>query len=88
MHQSTVSDTHNNNKTWRYMSELQLNKYQSGAVSTAIYPGTMVYPALGLCGEVGELIAAVTEDRYSGECSDALVNASMPLTAVTESMHL
>ena len=56
------------------MSELQLNKYQSGAVSTAIYPGTMVYPALGLCGEVGELIAAVTEDRYSGECSEALDN--------------
>ena len=52
------------------MSELQLNKYQSGAVSTAIYPGTMVYPALGLCGEVGELIAAINEDRRHVDAGD------------------
>lgn len=58
------------------MSELQLNKYQSGAVSTAVYPDNMllIYPALGLCGEVGELIAACIEDRYSGECSDNIDN--------------
>ena len=42
------------------MSELQLNQYQSGAVSTSIYPGKLVYPALGLCGEVGELIDVIS----------------------------
>ena len=45
---------------------MQLNEYQTGAVSTAIYPGELVYPALGLCGEVSELVAAVTKDRRSG----------------------
>jgi NTP pyrophosphatase (non-canonical NTP hydrolase) len=54
------------------MSELILNMYQSGAVRTAIYPGTMVYPILGLCGEVGELLSAINKDRYSGEASDNL----------------
>jgi len=54
------------------MSNLLLNKYQTGAVSTAIYPGTIIYPVLGLCGEVGELIAAVTADLYSGQGSDDL----------------
>jgi hypothetical protein len=51
---------------------MNYNMYQSGAVRTAIYPGTMVYPILGLCGEVGELIAAINKDRYSGEASDNL----------------
>jgi NTP pyrophosphatase (non-canonical NTP hydrolase) len=37
-----------------------LNQYQADAVSTAIYPGTLSYPTLGLCGEVGELIAVLT----------------------------
>ncbi len=54
------------------MSELQLNKYQSNAISTAIYPDKLVYPTLGLCGEVGELIAAVTRYRHSGEYADNL----------------
>jgi NTP pyrophosphatase (non-canonical NTP hydrolase) len=54
------------------MSELILNMYQSGAVRTAIYPGTMVYPTLGLCGEVGELIAVVTKDIGMGDCGDEL----------------
>ena len=46
--------------------------YQSGAVSTAIYPGTLVYPALGLCGEVGELIVALVRDENQGGCGDEL----------------
>jgi hypothetical protein len=48
------------------MSELQLNEYQTGAVNLAIYPGTLVYPTLGLCGEVGELIAAVSVNLKMG----------------------
>ena len=57
------------------MSNLLLNEYQNGAVSLAIYPGTLVYPALGLCGEVGELIAAVKEnglDNIKKETGDCL----------------
>lgn len=38
---------------------MRLNEYQTGAVSTAIYPGKLAYPTLGLCGEVGELADAI-----------------------------
>lgn len=38
---------------------MKLNEYQSGAKETAIYPGELVYPALGLCGEIGELFDAM-----------------------------
>lgn len=37
---------------------MKLNDYQTGAIRTAIYPGKLAYPTLGLCGEVGELTAA------------------------------
>ena len=40
-----------------------LNEYQSGAVNTAIYPGKLVYPTLGLCGEAGELIDFVSVEH-------------------------
>lgn len=33
-----------------------LNEYQRGAIATAIYPGKLAYPTLGLCGEIGELV--------------------------------
>ena len=56
------------------MSELQLNKYQSGAVSTVIYPGKVIYPALGLCGEVGELIDFVSIEREHCNTGVALHN--------------
>ena len=56
------------------MSELQLNKYQSGAVSTAIYPGKLVYPTLGLCGEVGELIAYVRMEHDQCDSGNELDN--------------
>jgi NTP pyrophosphatase (non-canonical NTP hydrolase) len=36
---------------------MELNEYQELALSTAIYPidSEIVYPALGLCGEAGEV---------------------------------
>lgn len=36
---------------------MELNEYQSGALTTAIYPETskIIYPTLGLCGESGEV---------------------------------
>jgi NTP pyrophosphatase (non-canonical NTP hydrolase) len=37
---------------------VKLNEYQAGAKSTAIYPGKLAYPTLGMCGEIGELIDA------------------------------
>lgn len=35
--------------------ELTLNEYQSMALETAIYPQPIIYPALGLTGEAGEV---------------------------------
>ena len=35
------------------------NTYQFIALSTAKYPGKIVYPALGLCGEAGEVAEKV-----------------------------
>lgn len=34
---------------------MTLNEYQQKALETAIYPTPIVYPALGLCGESGEV---------------------------------
>jgi hypothetical protein len=54
-----------------------LNEYQTGAVSTAIYTGKLVYPTLGLCGELGELLEAMqsrpaSRDRIMKEAGDVL----------------
>ncbi len=38
---------------------MKLNDYQNEAVALAIYPGVLSYPALGLCGEMGELFEAI-----------------------------
>jgi hypothetical protein len=46
-------------KALRTGDNVKLNEYQSGAKETAIYPGELVYPALGLCGEIGELFDAM-----------------------------
>jgi NTP pyrophosphatase (non-canonical NTP hydrolase) len=40
---------------------VKLNEYQTAAVSTAIYPTPLMYPALGLGGELGELALRVQE---------------------------
>lgn len=34
---------------------MTLNEYQYKALETAIYPTPIIYPALGLCGESGEV---------------------------------
>lgn len=34
---------------------MTLNEYQERALETAIYPQPIIYPALGLCGESGEV---------------------------------
>lgn len=35
--------------------EMTLNEYQQKALETAIYPQPIIYPALGMCGEAGEV---------------------------------
>ncbi len=35
--------------------EMTMNEYQSLALETAIYPQPIIYPALGLTGEAGEV---------------------------------
>lgn len=54
---------------------MKLDEYQEGAKSTAIYPGTLAYPTIGLVGELGELMAACeSEDNLTiyKEISDVL----------------
>ena len=35
--------------------EMTMNEYQNLALETAIYPQPIIYPALGLTGEAGEV---------------------------------
>ncbi len=54
---------------------MKLNEYQTGAKATAIYPGELIYPALGLCGEIGELCQASDygdEEEIKKEIGDVL----------------
>jgi hypothetical protein len=53
---------------------VKLIEYQTKAQATAIYPSPLIYPSLGLCGEIGELIQAVTEDsgQQEKEAGDVL----------------
>jgi len=39
--------------------DLTLDAYQDACHEFAFYPGWLVYPAMGLCGEAGEVIEAV-----------------------------
>jgi len=41
---------------------MKLDEYQKSAMSTAIYQHPLLYPALGLAGEIGELTEAVLSD--------------------------
>lgn len=40
---------------------LSLNDYQTGAMTTAIYHDKVIYPALGLAGEAGEVAGKVSK---------------------------
>lgn len=71
---------------------VKLNEYQVGAKSTAIYPGKLAYPTLGMCGEIGELTEACRrgdDDNVPKEIGDVLwyvanvaADAELPLSGV------
>jgi NTP pyrophosphatase (non-canonical NTP hydrolase) len=42
-------------------TSLTMNTYQDGAATTAIYSDTVIYPALGLAGEAGEVAGKVSK---------------------------
>lgn len=45
--------------------EMTLNEYQNLALETAIYPQPIIYPALGLTGEVADKVKKVLRDNDS-----------------------
>jgi hypothetical protein len=54
---------------------MKLDEYQTLAKKIAIYPGELTYPALGLCGEIGELLSALgdgDDDEITKEIGDVL----------------
>jgi len=72
-----------------------LDKYQADAQSTAIYPGALMYPTLGLCGEVGEFTESIvfpcaltSPTKEAGDVlwyiANVAYDAGLPLSAVTE----
>jgi len=54
--------------------KIKVDEYQERARETAIYPGKLLYPTLGLAGETGELLEAILEefDGTSKEIGDIL----------------
>jgi len=60
---------------------MNLDEYQAAALETAMCPRNLVYPALGICGEVGEFIqSAITHCplvRKSKELGDILWYVAM-----------
>lgn len=49
-------------------NEMTLNEYQQKALETAIYPHPIIYPALGMCGEAGEVADKVKKVLRDNNC--------------------
>ena len=57
---------------------MQLDDYQKAARETAVYPPEYagVYPALGLCGEAGELLGRLA-DFYRGDAHETTLHEAV-----------
>ena len=49
------SDYDPDTDTFTFEEPMTFEEYEMGAMDTAIYPGALVYPVLGLVGEAGEV---------------------------------
>lgn len=60
---------------------MQINEYQEAALVTAVYPEgkRIIYPALGMCGEAGEVADKVKKvirdnnQQFTDECKREIV---------------
>lgn len=66
-----------------FFQTMDMEEYQSAAMETAIYPDALIYPMLGLQGEVGELSEKLKkffrDNDYEVQMEDCVAEMPAPL---------